>query len=84
MQKDIEYIKQDVGELKDIVTELPQKLENIIGMMTKEFDRREERYNSKYAPKAAWDVLVWAARSVGVIVLGVIVYLILKFGHLAL
>jgi hypothetical protein len=84
MQKDIDYIKKDMGELKDLVVELPQRLDNAVAMLTKEFDRREERYNEKYAPMPAWTVLVWAARTAGVSVIGIIIYLIFKYGHIAL
>ena len=66
MQKDIDYIKGDVSELKKLLSDFI------------------EQADSKYAPRAAWDVLVWGARSAGVIVIGVIVYLILRFGHLAI
>ena len=66
MQKDIDYIKGDISELKKLLSDFI------------------DQADKKYAPRAAWDVLVWAARSAGVIVVGIIVYLILKFGHLAI
>jgi len=66
MQKDIDYIKGDVSELKKLLSDFI------------------EQADKRYAPRAAWDVLIWAARSAGVIVIGVIVYLILNFGHLAI
>lgn len=33
MQKDIDYIKRDMVELKDLVVELPQKFDNAINML---------------------------------------------------
>jgi len=65
MQKDIDYIKRDMGELKDLVVELPQKLDSAVAMITKEFDRREERYNSKFAPMYAWRFMIWSGAIVG-------------------
>jgi hypothetical protein len=65
MQKDIDYIKRDMVELKDLVVELPQKIDSAIGMLTKEFDRREERYNQKFAPMYAWRFMIWAGAIVG-------------------
>lgn len=65
MQKDIDYIKRDMGELKEIVVELPQTFNNAIQMLTKEFDRREERYNAKYAPMSAWRFMLWSGAIIG-------------------
>jgi len=65
MQKDIDYIKRDMGELKDLVVELPQRLDSAVAMITKEFDRREERYNSKFAPMYAWRFMIWAGAIIG-------------------
>lgn len=65
MQKDIDYIKRDMGELKDLVVELPQQFDNAVAMLTKEFDRREERYNSKFAPMYAWRFMIWSGAIIG-------------------
>lgn len=65
MQKDIDYVKRDLGELKDLVVELPQRFDNAIAMLTKEFDRREERYNTKFAPMYAWKFLIWSGAIIG-------------------
>lgn len=65
MQKDIEYIKRDMSELKELLVELPQKLDNSVAMLTKEFDRREDRYNSKFAPMYAWRFMIWAGAIIG-------------------
>lgn len=84
MQKDIDYIKRDMGEFKNVVVTLPQKIDDAIDMLTKEFDRREERYEKKFAPISLWNATITVAKVVTGIVVTIVVYLIFKYGHTVL
>jgi translation elongation factor EF-G len=84
-QKDITYIKdsvkQNIEDHKEIVSKIDNLGKTFQGNINEKVDRTEimkklESFDKRYAPMAAWKIMIWAGGIIGAAILGgVIVFL---------